>query len=622
MGHDPGLSQFAHDSSESQAAEGVLDNRLWKHLGLAQNLTEYASAWLALFCVQLKGVKRALLVRRRQTDGVFETVAAWPVQEQASTAFADIMTLALQQQKGTMTALDDVPATGQLAYHAAYPLSAHDDGELLVAVHYVCPPDADLRRFMRTLQWAVPGLEVFLLRQGRGQPKKTVSSQGDKVILSIVSGVIAEPHFQSACYLLVHALAEAFDCLRVAIGFAGKSGQVEVIALSDAPQFDDKAGLVKQLAQVMDEAFVLPPETAAEPLLPCHERLGREHQSIVLSLALPIQGRRAGVLLLERAQTQKIEPEALSTLERLAALVAPLLDEKRQLGRSWRESAWAAIGECYARLLGTGDVAYKIRWALCLTALLFVLFADGEFRVTAEARLEGAVQQAIIAPVDGYIETAWVRAGDSVKSGERLFKMDDRKLILERDKWRSQYEQYLRQSRDALAQHERSKVRVLNAQLAQANAQIALLDAQIERATSLAPFDAVVVSGDLSQSLKAPVMRGDILFQLAPLDDYRLVLEVDERDIAEVSVGQAGVLLLASGADEALALTVEKLTPVADSRDGKNFFRVEARMASAPAFLRPGMKGIAKISVDERRYWRIWTRNLVNYLRLWLWRWI
>ena len=63
----------------------------------------------------------------------------------------------------------------------------------------------------------------------------------------------------------------------------------------------------------------------------------------------------------------------------------------------------------------------------------------------------------------------------------------------------------------ALAEHERSRVHVLQAQLAQVEAQIALIDEQLSRTRLVAPFDAVVVKGDLTQSLGAPVERGNVL---------------------------------------------------------------------------------------------------------------
>lgn len=202
-----------------------------------------------------------------------------------------------------------------------------------------------------------------------------------------------------------------------------------------------------------------------------------------------------------------------------------------------------------------------------------------------------------------------------------LFKLDDRDLQLERLKWGSQREQFLRQYRDALAQRQRAEMRIVKARLDQAEAQLALVDAQLARIEAKAPFAGVVVSGDLSQSLGAPVERGEVLFQIAPLQQYRLVLKVDERDIDAVATGQQGKLALASGDGEVLPFVVEKITPVAAVVDGRNTFRVEARLLQTLELLRPGMEGIGKISIERRKLGWIWTHSLLDWLRLRLWSW-
>jgi hypothetical protein len=60
---------------------------------------------------------------------------------------------------------------------------------------------------------------------------------------------------------------------------------------------------------------------------------------------------------------------------------------------------------------------------------------------------------------------------------------------------------------------------------------------------------------------------------------------------------------------------------VATARDGRNYFRVEARLDRAPEGLRPGMEGVAKIAVDERLLVTIWTRSALDWAHLALWTW-
>ena len=159
------------------------------------------------------------------------------------------------------------------------------------------------------------------------------------------------------------------------------------------------------------------------------------------------------------------------------------------------------------------------------------------------------------------------------------------------------------------------------AQLSQVNAQLELLNYQLSRTKVRAPFDGVVVTGDHSQSLGAPVEKGQVLFEIAPLDAYRVILQVDERDIAYVVVGQPGRLTLSSIPGDELAFTVEKITPVSTADEGRTYFRVEAQLDGSAERLRPGMEGVGKIYIDRRKQIWIWTHGLIDWLRLWIWSW-
>jgi hypothetical protein len=118
------------------------------------------------------------------------------------------------------------------------------------------------------------------------------------------------------------------------------------------------------------------------------------------------------------------------------------------------------------------------------------------------------------------------------------------------------------------------------------------------------------------------VERGQVLFEIAPLDGYRITLRVDERDIAAVALGQRGELAVASMPGERFAFSVTKVTSVNTAKEGVNFFRVEANLEHRDMRLRPGMEGVGKIHVDERRLVWIWTHTLTDWVRLWLWSWL
>jgi RND family efflux transporter MFP subunit len=226
------------------------------------------------------------------------------------------------------------------------------------------------------------------------------------------------------------------------------------------------------------------------------------------------------------------------------------------------------------------------------------------------------------APFQGYVAQSFVRAGDRVSAGQPLARLEDRELQIERTRWVAETEQARRKYLQAAAQQERAAMAVAAAQADQAEAQLALVEERLARATLRAPFDGIVVLGDLSQQLGSPVEQGKVLFEVAPLDAYRVVLNVDERDIDHVRKGQRGQLALAGLPYEHLAFTVRQVTPVATAQDGHNTFRVEAQLDQATLRLRPGMEGIGKVDAGERKLAWIWTHGLVDWLRLWTWKWL
>ena len=112
------------------------------------------------------------------------------------------------------------------------------------------------------------------------------------------------------------------------------------------------------------------------------------------------------------------------------------------------------------------------------------------------------------------------------------------------------------------------------------------------------------------------------------LGGEQILDELEGRDeengpaLLDQPVGQRGHLTLSALPGKPLALVVERVTPVATAEDGRNFFRVDARLEQLTPALRPGMEGVAKIEVGERRLIWIWTHSLVDWLRLWIWTWL
>jgi multidrug efflux pump subunit AcrA (membrane-fusion protein) len=291
---------------------------------------------------------------------------------------------------------------------------------------------------------------------------------------------------------------------------------------------------------------------------------------------------------------------------------------ERGLGGRLRDRMREGMREIF----GPNHPGLKFGSALLALFLVVVAFWHTDHRVAARTVVEGSTQLAAVAPFDGFVAQAMVRAGDAVKKGQPLARLDDRDLQLERSRWLAEREQQQRRFQVAQSQGDRATMGVLAAQINQSEAQLSLAEERIARAVVSAPYDGVVVSGDLSQQIGAPVETGKLLFEIAPLEGFRVMLEVDDREVVRLALAQRGDLVLSGMPDRVLPIEVRRITPVAVQRDGRNLFAVEAAVTGpTPPGLRPGMEGIGKVVVGQRSLLWIWTHGFVDWLRLAVWNW-
>jgi len=509
-------------------------------------------------------------------------------------------------------------------YQIAYPVRIEGQVRGVVGLDIAWREPAQLQAAMRQLQWGSGWLEVLLRRHS--DPIEAARLRV-KLILQLVSAFLERPTLTDAANEIATEIASQMGCDRVIFGLM-RGNAMRIEAVSHTVQFDRRANLLNAGAAAMMEALdqretiVYPQDGEARPVVTlAHAELAKmTGAGGVVTLPIAHAGRQLGALTLERASGFAFDAASIELLSGLAAMLGPLVDLHLARQRTLPSHAASSAREFWAGLVGPKHAARKLWVGLAAFALLFAVFATGEYRVAADARLEGEVQRAMTAPFQGYVREARRRAGDTVQKGDLLARLDDRDLRLERARLASQREQYGKQYREAMAKRDRPQARIVSTQLEQAEAQLALVEEQLSRTEVIAPFDGVLVSGDLTQALGAPLERGQVLFEIAPLDAYRVVLQVDEHKVADVEVAQRGELVLASMPNQRYPFAVKKVTPVAISKEGKNTFRVEAQLdARAGPQLRPGMEGVAKISIDERHLVWIWTRELVNWIRLKAW---
>lgn len=578
------------------------------------------AGWLATTCKLIPGIEAA---------AVFETAPATPpVLLAATPSPQDLPAVAMPgaaraaaTRRCFIAPAPPVAAGGPPRHVIALPMvSAGHPGKVAVA----CVSDTTnaQRRFLaRNLNQCIAWVPLLA-----DTPR---DASVDRPLLEVVAQCLGETTVRGAAMAVSTHLATLLGCERVSIAML-QAEQLRLAAISRHGSFDERASLSRSIVAAMEEALAqdatilhpAPADGARFRATQSHAALCQETGTgSACTVPMSSDGKFIGAVTFEHPSSDRFDTRTVQLCEAIFGFVGPILAAYHQAERSipavLRDDARALAG----RVLGPRQIALKCLLAAAAIVLLVGAFVPGQYRVSAHAVLRGTVQRLAVSPIDGFVAEAPARAGDVVEEGQVLATLDQRTLQLERVRWSSERDRLLNEYRTAMAELDSMKVTILRSQLDRATAELTLADEQLARTRIVAPFAGVVVAGDLTQAIGAPVKKGDTLFEIAPLDSYRVMLEVDERDIGQVATGQQGRIVLSGFPGDALELRVERITPVSRTADGRNVFSVEAGLLRTPPLLRPGMQGVAKLEVGQRKLGWIWTHRAVEWLSLQFWRW-
>jgi hypothetical protein len=606
--------------SALNASSHATSPELWSEFIQASGEEDYYRGWLSLQSGLISGVVQSLLVIGGGGRS-FAPVAGWPQEGNDPRRLSEVVERVLEERCGLLTELESSRNCA-----IAYPLLV--DGELrgVVALEVAGLSEDGLRRAMEQLQWGIAWLELLVRRRRAEEDEAALKRL--KAAVDLLAVTLREEGFTAAAMTFTTELAAAGQCERVSLGFL-HGRQLKLEAVSHSADVDQKMNLARSIEKVMDEAILQRREIAYPPLddevLICreHEALSRQQaMAAVITFPLYANGAYYGALTCERAAHQPFRERDLEFFRAVTALAGPALENKFRIDRPLPLQIRDAASGQLRHLAGPGFYGRKLTLSALLALVCLLGVLKGDYRLSADTALEGSIRRAIVVPFDGFIDQAPARAGDLVEKGALLCVLDDRDLRLERLSKGSRLRQLERQFQEALSEHDRAQSKIIRAQFEQAQAELDLVEARLSRTRLTAPFAGLVVSGDLSQRLGSAVEQGDALFEITPLDGYRLILKVDERRIADVAVGQKGTLVLPSLPEREFHFTVSNITPIAKAEEGRNYFRVEGDLAEVDARLRPGMEGVAKIFIDRRLLVSIWTRDMLEWLQLLAWKWL
>ncbi len=438
-----------------------------------------------------------------------------------------------------------------------------------------------------------------------------------------------QSRFHGLAMALCNDLASRWGCHRVSLGFLG-GRYVRVAAMSHTEKFSRKMQAVQDVESAMEECLdqdleiAYPSDPSATCVARAAEQLAGHHgPSAVLSVPLRLEGEPVAAVTLERPADHPFTYEEAQSLRLALNMLTPRLMGLYETDR-WFGSRWARRVRRGAGLVVGARHTWAKLLALGLIGLIcFASFVKGNDDVQGTFVMEAAERQYVSSQFEGRLAAIHVTQGQSVEAGQLLAELDTRALTYQRDQAAAEQARYETQADNAFQAGEIGQSQYYDAQAEEAAARVALLDWQIEQAQLRAGMAGVVASEDLRRlgGIGKPVGPDDQLFEIVTPQAYSVELLIPEDRIADVREGQQGELASRSYPDQKMSFTVAWISPRAELVDQENVVRV--RVDIDPAQIVPwmhlGTEGVARIHVGQRPYGELWTRKLVNWIRMRFW---
>jgi hypothetical protein len=507
-------------------------------------------------------------------------------------------------------------------------------------------------RSRQALQTTTALVEVLagytLLHATRQQVKRM---RGATAALDLAARLIASintsPSFKGAALQLVNDLSRQMRADRVALGWVkgiGTSGAIRVMAVSDTELIDRRMAMIQKLEAAMDEcldqeqAVLYPPPPAqgdgqsdvllSQAITHAHRELGASDARLkVVSLPLRDGDKVVGVVTIESTAEGPADIASIELVQAALDLLAPVLIVKRSDDRPLPVRAGVSAAKAGKWLVGPKHTGWKLAGLALFLALVGSTIVRMPYRVEAPIEIQPRTRFVVAVPFEGVVKTvpAGVEAGRKVRKGDVLVEMVTDELELKLLDAQGRLTQATKEADAYLNQKKFAEETQARLRAEQAEAEIRSARYNLGRAKVISPIDGTIIAGDMTDKVGAAVKVGDVLFQVATLDDMVVVARVSDRDIGlirgEGEPGGPTIGEVATKANPAAGhpFAVERIVPLAQPKDGKNAFEVRGKLESQAPILKPGLEGFAHF--DTGRHSLIWigTRRIRDQLRLWLW---
>jgi multidrug efflux pump subunit AcrA (membrane-fusion protein) len=651
-------------SGQQQQGTGKRSKLVERLLDASANLPAFMKDLLGTMAVTVAGTEAAgFLIEQAQAEQAEQTGLRVishirpddsddDVRAAAIKAFTEIIVPCIQQNKDGAIEVG-TPDDGEPQFCLVTLLRNEGAAVAVAAVITRCRDQERARQRLMSMQLVAGYFELYMIRRHVEQSKELAVRHQN--VLQLSTSVATAEGFEAAAMNFCNELANRAGASRVSLGWM-KGEYIKLKALSHTEKFDKKQDLIVRLVKVMEECVDQEEPVRFDADGVRSENVTREAESLcrsqgnsaVYSVPLRRRAEIVGVITLEFSPPAKLTDEVANALGVTSDLLAPQLWDRHENDRWIPVKVGHSIVGVTKAVVGPKHVLAKlITFAVIAIGLVIsnaIPFVDLRlmYHVGAPFQFVSLDKRSVSVPIEGFLEKINIKAGQRFKKGQVLVEMRTDDLVSKHDKAiadsESAYATYQQKinDRDLRTQGEGATAFF---QSRASKAEAALYAYQISQSKIIAPYDGVVLKGELDDKVGSPVKMGDVIMEIVETGRPLMAeLAVPERDIHLIHVpadpskekgtdGWTGKLATNSLPGEDIKFKLDRIVPLGDAKEADNTFKVYAVLVGddgkpllkQPDFIKPGMAGEARIDAGKKAIFWIWTHRLVDFLRLKLW---
>jgi multidrug resistance efflux pump len=633
-----GIVEPQSSETSLQSQQGGSQSKLvQKLLAAADSLPQFIEDLLKTQAVVVAGTEAAAFLlekRQDQKDPALRPIAhiradnsSAETRAAAVTAFQQIIKPCIDQAKDGAIELPGGEVGVEPQFCLVTLLRREAEIVAVTAVITRCINVERAQQRLMSMRLVAGYFDLYTLR--RQSEQSQIVAQSHQHVLQLATAVATAEGFESAAMNLCNELATRTGATRVALGWI-KGDDVQVKALSHTEQFDKRQELVKTLEKAMEECIDQEEPVHFEPQGGGTQNVSRAAQELARSeggnviLTLPLRRRAeiVGAVTLEFPPTHKLSQQASTGLAVAVDLLAPQLFDRYQNDRWLITKVGLSAEDLGRKIVGPQHTLAKMLCVAAIVALIFICVYSPMYHVSAPFQFGATEKRKLEVPFDGQIDEVFVLPGNLVKQGQKLLTMKTYDLQLQLIGANDDMQKAAAEYRKDKSSGKEADAEMAWQAMDEAHTKSQWYQDQIDRGVVRAPFDGIVLSGDLMDQRNAAKKEGDELFTVAALsstNSLRAELTVSERDIQDLKEGQRGQLATTALPTEKYQFTIERIEPLGQAKEGDNTFTVFGHLDQASPTWRPGMAGEARVGIEHRPLIWIWTHKFVDYVKFKLW---